>query len=545
MRDGKVPSTPSVNLKIVAGHSQPDEEQRQRAEKQRHRFEERQLEAIRQRIARKPLMKRRSERRQVANNLWRILESLEAGQPSIKRKDVLQAAGQGGEHDSTKRLPRFAINPDLQPAEQEERAEAATQDIRKYLKIARTAARLAGHLEEDAFLRQLVSGTSFLTGVFDDTALESSDEDLIQHTWDDLEIALEMASRAMVDRLHLNDHLIKAQHIRLRRNLTGAWESSTRGTIDSILAPQAVRDGDLPPCPSVFLGVVSGFDPAPCQVSIELSDAYGDLADDLKGRLIDAGLSSRTFEANAHPVFWVWLELGPFGPGGRIIPAFRLKARTLLVSAETVDDYQDFGAGAGCISGQLFGEIDETLPTDGSAAFVSTERYDTFGAAAFDPETESMVGIHLYVTLNPGSEWLERYAASLHGETPGFDSSLILSIQDPRRTVLQAPISEGWLNFHGSGIRQNLKVFCYSTVQAMRETGQSSRPAEIGSITPFDPRSLVAAIERSLFMAPDAARLDRLLETSARELADELDAVLAAWDQERSRRLSAFLADYT
>ncbi|WP_210250181.1 hypothetical protein, partial [Microvirga aerophila] len=170
-----------------------DEEQRQRAEKQRQRFEERQLEAIRQRIERKPLVKRQSERRLVANNLWRILQDLEASQPPIKKKDVLQAAGQGGEHDSTKRLPRFAINPDLPSADQDERAEAATQDIRKYLQIARAAARLAGQSGEDAFLRQLVSGTSFATGISEGTAPEDPDEDLIQRTWDDLEIALETA----------------------------------------------------------------------------------------------------------------------------------------------------------------------------------------------------------------------------------------------------------------------------------------------------------------------------------------------------------------
>ncbi|MBD9453522.1 hypothetical protein IB244_18430 [Rhizobium sp. RHZ02] len=127
-----------------AGESAHDEKQRRRAEKQRQRFQERQLEAIRQRIERAPLMKKRSERLQVANNMWRIMKELEKAVPPIRKRDVLHAAGQGSELDSTKRLPRFAIDPDLPAAEQEDCAEAATQAIGKYVEIARAAARLSG-----------------------------------------------------------------------------------------------------------------------------------------------------------------------------------------------------------------------------------------------------------------------------------------------------------------------------------------------------------------------------------------------------------------
>ena len=62
-----------------------------RAAAQRRRFENWQHATTIDLIERHPLMKKGPERRQVANNLWRILENLEGRKPPIRKKDVLHA----------------------------------------------------------------------------------------------------------------------------------------------------------------------------------------------------------------------------------------------------------------------------------------------------------------------------------------------------------------------------------------------------------------------------------------------------------------------
>ena len=94
----------------------------------------------------------------VAENMWRILE--EAERRGVSKAKVLQAAGVGSEGDSTKRLPRFAINPDFDSGTKEKRAVQLTQTAQKYLRIAEKAGEMV-ESESDAYVAMLFNGTRF------------------------------------------------------------------------------------------------------------------------------------------------------------------------------------------------------------------------------------------------------------------------------------------------------------------------------------------------------------------------------------------------
>jgi hypothetical protein len=68
-------------------------EERRRSEVQERRYYKWLSEEARRRIDKKPSMKDPSERRQVANNLHRILETLKARRPPIRKREVLHAGG--------------------------------------------------------------------------------------------------------------------------------------------------------------------------------------------------------------------------------------------------------------------------------------------------------------------------------------------------------------------------------------------------------------------------------------------------------------------
>src|SRR4051794_27911221 len=82
-----------------------------------------------------------SEQERVAENMWRILA--EAERQGAVKVAVLHAGGAGNEGESTKRLERFALNPDLDPARKQTKAGRLTKGADKYLRIAEAAGRLA------------------------------------------------------------------------------------------------------------------------------------------------------------------------------------------------------------------------------------------------------------------------------------------------------------------------------------------------------------------------------------------------------------------
>lgn len=126
-------------------------------EKQRN---QRHPRVVLDRLEKRDPMTKRSERQRMAENMWRILERAQHAASNVTKAKVLQKAGFGSKHDSSKRLPQFALNPALPEADRQRRSAKLTQDARKYLRIARTAAQESG-APEDAFVPDLVDGTRF------------------------------------------------------------------------------------------------------------------------------------------------------------------------------------------------------------------------------------------------------------------------------------------------------------------------------------------------------------------------------------------------
>jgi hypothetical protein len=194
-----------------------------------------------------------SEQRRVAENLWGILA--EAERQNVSKARVLHAAGQGTEGESTKRLPRFAINPDLPAAEKERRAGGLTKRVTPYLAIAEAAARLLGQ-GENAFVASLLVGTRFTST---DEGTMASDED---------EVAAELAELVRricsgVARKHGLADLFRTVHSRslcrhsgaLRQTSDDTW-SLWRSFSDGALVTGFQDEGYIwsMPYPSVLLG---------------------------------------------------------------------------------------------------------------------------------------------------------------------------------------------------------------------------------------------------------------------------------------------------
>jgi hypothetical protein len=91
-----------------------------------------------------------------ARNLWLVLDRVER-EHGIKKARVLHEAGQGGASDSTKRLERFALRPEVSGEQALARAPKLTRSVAKYERIAEKAAMLAG-LPRNAFLLDLLAG---------------------------------------------------------------------------------------------------------------------------------------------------------------------------------------------------------------------------------------------------------------------------------------------------------------------------------------------------------------------------------------------------
>ncbi len=98
-----------------------------------------------------------TDRRRVAENLWKILA--DAKQQGWRIAEILHEGGQGSTGDSTKRLPRYALDPSLPQEVKDNRADKLTQDPRRYLKIGEAAGRLL-YGDDGYFLAELFGGTS-------------------------------------------------------------------------------------------------------------------------------------------------------------------------------------------------------------------------------------------------------------------------------------------------------------------------------------------------------------------------------------------------
>lgn len=263
------------------------------------------------------------ERVRIARNLWLLLDRVER-EHGVSKARVLHKAGQGGEGDSTKRLPRFALRPGLTEEEYRARASKLNRAVKGYVAIAEAAADLAGSRRDDLLL-ELLNGSPYLTA--------SGDTPDVEPWYDRLSELLNLMGRVIA-----RDHDLAGYFAFVARHaLTteDAWISFKPGTSDAP-TPFSLVDGGTtlldevyPLLPKIFLaeteirrGVRAELvlspeaEPANSLSSHHRLDFVRQSGDACP---IDDG-PSLPAEVRLHRR--LWLCLAPIGPAHAVVPAF-------------------------------------------------------------------------------------------------------------------------------------------------------------------------------------------------------------------------------
>ena len=248
-----------------------------RAREQAARIQERKHTAIWNKIKDKDnkIMRKPSERLRVANNLWQILTDLENGVPPVSKKVVLREAGQGRDTDLTKRLPYFAVNPELSKEEPDKRASKLTQHIDRYVKLVRHAARLSGR-NENVLIERLVEGTRYSWSPGDPESVE----DLGLEGWRAVDEKIREVSKEIAGKHDLQGFFRRVLELGIGVDSKGNFDQPA-GRSEIYAAafqkeplPAFIRTDELPPRPSVELGEIRSGD-FPCTIRLRATGAEG------------------------------------------------------------------------------------------------------------------------------------------------------------------------------------------------------------------------------------------------------------------------------
>ena len=320
---------------------QTEDRKREREERSRAevaRLEERRMLLERSRRTREERKKitALTERRIVARNLWEILERLEKGPRRIRKVDVLIAAGKAQEGDSTKHLERYALRPGLPEAEESKRSGRLVQAVRVYVALARKAAELGGTDPNDAEL-EVLQGSNYLSSL---TTEDSDNPDVRAAS------VLAEALRRMTDRLaqryNLKAYFEKCErHFLLPAEVMDTEDLALQRENNFVVNPDRLqlRDIMLPSiyktsnafkalsiCPTVHLGSAIAGKEFKASIDVTICRVEGDV--------VIEGTTPDYLEVRCIPVLEIDLILGPFGPGGLILPTLALLFKTKIKQAD-------------------------------------------------------------------------------------------------------------------------------------------------------------------------------------------------------------------
>ncbi|WP_294533031.1 hypothetical protein [uncultured Rhodoblastus sp.] len=498
------------------------------------RAEQRRLIAIEKIMADRPVL-RVPERLVVAENLWRLLSKLEDRDPPIKKKDVLHASGQGHEYESTKRLPRFAINPALSDEDKRKRSESLTKKILPYVNIVRNAAIMAGEAEGE-FVLELIQNTSYV--VTDSEIQIDSDLDC----WDDLVLAITTAVEDISRRYNLNVFFDRVRSFHANASFvseTGKGDAY-RSIFDSKL-PLVCRDADLPPRPSYYLGDARAHPNVPCLIKLQLfdNDPIHDRGNEaaIRDQLVAAGLEHVTLNGSAVPVFEVWLDLLPSAPNRRIRPVLRVRSRTYIYADESFEYSSGLYSYEKCIKGDVLGFIDGPVEPGRNRVYDYEIDEPAFLCAAFDGNTSTLLS--LYKCAEFPSELDNSYEISEHLRI-SEDNVLLVSLNEEGKEFLLKSLIKP-LDRYPNGEFPSA-YYCHDS-----ECASQSTKSEIGDkseLSVFGNKTMLAALERSLLDAPDDCRLDRVLEKSTARLVQKLDETIEAVRLRRQQKLGELMHEH-
>lgn len=260
-----------------------------------------------------------TEQVRVAENMWRILEALE--RRGFSKATVLREGGAGNDGDSTKRLARFALNPELDPAKKAKKAADLTKGTSPYLRIAEAAGRLAER-DEDAYVTNLFNGTRFAaagdTALTEDFFVELSE--LIRTVSagvarkHDLQRVFQLADER---RLAYYNSVYCGGSGQLRQNREGRWSGLWHQFADGAEVVGLLTDQETwsMPYPSILIGYAS--------LVSDLHFGFSQLGSGLIPATERNAIEGKIlFTREGALKLEVRIGLLPLGPDGAVEPAF-------------------------------------------------------------------------------------------------------------------------------------------------------------------------------------------------------------------------------
>jgi hypothetical protein len=260
---------------------------------------------------------------QVAVNLWGILARGE--RRGVRRAEVLQKANKGTKADSTKRLERYALNPELPAEERTRRAAKLTKGAAPYLDIAEAAGLLI-ESDADVFVADLFARTRI--GEATPPAPEVDD------IYAELADLVRDICRGIVQKHDLAACARRIETWRMCRYRNSlrecrwiSWPSVWQGIGSGAKMTGLVeREGGWSlPYPNLLVGWGIVQDDLPFRVSKEpRNSSAGD------GRVPLVGQDGTQIRRLGKLLAEVRIALLPIGPGGTIEPAFVTRLRTFI-----------------------------------------------------------------------------------------------------------------------------------------------------------------------------------------------------------------------
>jgi hypothetical protein len=367
----------------------------------------------------------------------------------------------------------------------------------------RAAARLSGRSERD-LIERLVEGTSYSCSPGD----PESEEDLNLEGLGKIEKKLSEVSKEIAGKRDLRRLFARARELGIGLDsnddfVQPAGRVERYASFQKRVLPELIRTDDLPPRPSVPLGEIRAGD-IPCMIRLYPDENWGPKGPALMERLEAAGLGDVEIKGVAGPVVSSWLEIVPLETGDAVAPVLRLTSRTVFKTAEACSKFAPF-------AGEVFND-GETIYSEGGPLEDADLPYGHSITTASDARTESFVTYYTEVSLEPHAH--KAYLKSVRTLIP-LDHSLVGRFDDRVRAYLLNPaVTEG--------LSATNRRYCAATAEKMVELGLE----DAETLTLFPGGTMAALLYRSLFDAPAPARLDQLLDESARVLVGKLDAII-------------------
>jgi hypothetical protein len=292
--------------------------------------------------------------------------------------------------------------------------------------------------------------------------------------------------------------------------------------------PALIRYKELPPRPSVYLGAIRACDDIPCTLRVGLGYGQGEKESELRERLIEAGVEDESVKGVATPVLHADVELLPLGRQNTIAPVLLLRPKTYIRSAEEFTEFLPFG-GHKWRRGEELGDFDGPIEPDEN--FVDSD-HSAAQLAAFDDESESFVDCGMYAEFEP-DDLQHPYDGSLHSRS-AIDHVWLGRFDDWAKAVLSGrpfPRRDESL----------FERYCHGTAREMIEIGLKDPTWLEFTLSLGD--TMAALLERSIFDAPEAVRLDQLLDKAAGALVGELESKIEEARTRRRKRLDELRRD--